>query len=173
MNSLRKYDIDIARLVPGRHEFQYQIDDSFFELFDYSLVDKGSLTVDVLLDKEASFISLIFEFRGSVELTCDRSLDPFDFEMSTKQEIVLKFGDEAREVSDEMEIIPFKTQNINVARYIYELISVQIPMKKLHPRYKDDLAEDQIIFSSDDEERENQVDPRWNQLKKLKNKDNN
>lgn len=173
MDSLRIFDIDIAKLIAGQHEFQFRIDSTFFELFDYSLVDKGSLSVDLVLDKKTSFISLNFDIKGTVELTCDRSLDLFDFELSAKKEIVLKFGEEAKEVSDDVEIIPFKTQTINVAKFIYELISVEVPMKKLHPRYNDESSEDQIIFSSDDEEQNDEMDPRWSQLKKLKSKDNN
>ena len=57
----------------------------------------------------------------------------------------MKFGDEEGELSDEMEIISSNTQRINVARYIYELVNVSIPMKKLHPRYANESAEDQII----------------------------
>jgi uncharacterized metal-binding protein YceD (DUF177 family) len=49
---------------------------------------------------------------------------------------------------------------------------VAMPMKKLHPRYKNESSEDQIIFSStEDQEEMLDVDPRWNELKKLKNKE--
>ncbi|MCK5102085.1 MAG: DUF177 domain-containing protein, partial [Cyclobacteriaceae bacterium] len=79
---------------------------------------------------------------------------------------------EARELSDEIEMIPFNTQLVNIGKYLYEFISVAIPMKKLHPRYKDESAEDQVIFSSkEDEEEILDIDPRWSELKKLKNKE--
>ena len=171
MNLLKNYDIDISELNLGQHEFRFQIDDKFFELFDYSLVDQGSLTSVVELDKKTSFISLIIKIDGFTELICDRSLDTFNYDLKTENEIILKYGDEAKVVSDEVEIIPFNTQKINIGRYLYEFINVAIPMKKLHPRYKDEPEEDQIIFSSQDEsEEQSYEDPRWSELKKLKNK---
>mgnify|MGYP001046508794 CR=1 FL=1 len=172
MKLLNKFDIVITKLELGRHEFSFKIDDEFFELFDYSLVDHGNLKVQVELDRKASFISLGFSFAGVIELVCDRSLDKYDHKLETTNKVIIKFGEEAKELSDEIEVIPYNTQQINIARYIYEFITVAIPMKKLHPRYQDEADEDQIIYSSknDDEEEHSETDPRWSELKKLKNK---
>jgi uncharacterized metal-binding protein YceD (DUF177 family) len=44
-------------------------------------------------------------------------------------------------------------------------------MKKLHPRYDNDIESDEMVFYSadDSEDTSNEgVDPRWNELKKLK-----
>src|SRR5210317_1611655 len=99
---LRNYDIDISKLALGQHTFLFQIEDQFFELFDYSLIKEGSLYVKVYLEKSTSFVSLAFEISGFVVLICDRSLDPFNHELLVHNEIVLKYGEEAREVSDEI-----------------------------------------------------------------------
>ena len=171
MNLLKNYDIDISKLNLGQHEFRFQIEDQFFELFDYSLIDRGSLSASIVLDKKTTFISMTFQIYGTIELVCDRSLEHFDYDLSIENEMVFKYGDEAKVVSDEIEIITSNTQRINVANYLYEFIGVSIPMKKLHPRFADESEENQIIFSSDcDEEEKTDIDPRWNELKKLKNK---
>ena len=168
---LKNYDIDISKLDLGQHEFLYQVNDEFFELFDYSLVSEGNFAVKVLLEKKTTFLTLDFEIKGFVTLSCDRSLDSFEHQLEVNKELVLKYGEEQKEVSDEIEIIPSNTQRINVAKYLYDFIGVAIPMKKLHPRYKDDPEDNQIIFSSDgDEESETDIDPRWSELKKLKHK---
>jgi uncharacterized metal-binding protein YceD (DUF177 family) len=51
-------------------------------------------------------------------------------------------------------------------------VNLDIPMKKLHPRYHD-TAEDSTLFYSagDSNDNETDSDPRWNELKKIKNKD--
>jgi len=171
MNLLKDYDIDISKLELGQHEFLYQVSDEFFELFDYSLVKEGSFSAKAILEKKTSFLTLNFEIEGFINLICDRSLDSFKHELEIQKELVLKFGEEAKEVSDEIEIIPFDTHRINVARYLYDFISVAIPMKRLHPRYKDDPDDNQIIFSSEsDEDQDTDIDPRWSELKKLKHK---
>ena len=172
MELLKDYDIDLSKLNLGQFNYSFHIDNKFFELFEYSLVDRGSLVVELLLEKKTSFITLAFQIKGTVKLICDRSLDAFDFNLKTENEIVLKYGEEARELTDEIETIPFKTLRVNIARYIYEFINVAIPMKKLHPRYSNESAEDQIIFSSNDDKEDNlDMDPRWGELKKLRNKE--
>ncbi len=172
MNLLKDYDIELSKIDLGLHEFHYQIKDEFFGLFDNSLIDHGSLKVELILDKKTSIISLLFRIKGTLALICDRSLDGFDYDLETESEIVLKFGEEAGELSDQIEMIPFNTQMINVGKYIYEYISVAIPMKKLHPRYENDSMDDIIVFSSKNEQEENSnIDPRWSELEKLKNKE--
>ena len=94
--------------------------------------------------------------------------------MQVNERMVLKYGEEAGEVDERMEIIPWNTTTINVARYIYELITLAIPMKKLHPRYKDLGDErDELIYSSESEQGSvSEEDTTWEQLKKLKKKIN-
>lgn len=172
MRLLKKFDIDIVTLDLGYSKFNYKIDDAFFELFDYGLVEHGSIDVEVTLEKKATFISFEYVLKGTVELICDRSLDTFDYDLNTNNKVILKYGEEARELTDELELIPYNTQKVNIARHIYEFITVAIPMKKLHPRYLDEGENNQIIYSSksEKEDEDSALDPRWNELKKLKNK---
>ena len=170
MDLLRNYDIEISKLNLGQYAYHFQIDDKFFELFDYSLIDHGNLLVDLALEKKDSHIALAFSGKGTIELICDRSLEKFDYQIGIEKELILKYGEMAEELSDEIEIIPFNTRNINVARYIYEFISIEIPMKKLHPRYENESKEDQIIYSSGNDKDTLEADPIWNKLKKLKHK---
>lgn len=175
MSLLRDFEIDIARLELGSHQFSFKIDDSFFKLFEGSLLEKGKLDVLVNLDKKTALLSLTFGIHGVVQLICDRSLDAFDYSIDVEKDHILKYGDEPVEISDELEVIPFNTQSINVANYLYEFITVSIPMKKLHPRYNDESWDDQIIYRSagEDEVENPEPDPRWSELKKLKNKRSN
>ena len=172
MNLLDKFDIDIAKLGLGQYNFSFKIDHEFFELFEYSLVDRGDFQVKLELEKKTSFITLNYQITGTVELTCDRSLDQYDHPLDIEEKVILKYGEEPKELTDEIEIISFNTQRINISKHIYEFISVAIPMKKLHPRFKDETPDDQIIYSSsaDDAKEDQEIDPRWSKLKKLKGK---
>jgi len=60
---------------------------------------------------------------------------------------------------------------------MYEFIGVEIPIKKLHPRFQEEENEDdetngKLIYTSSTDttsgEDDDQIDPRWEQLKKLK-----
>ena len=143
----------------------------------------GELTADVSLQKSESMIQMTFNVEGTIELTCDRSLDLFDQPISFENTMIYKFGEEEKELSEDVMIIlnDNDTQTINIADLLFEFIGLQVPMKKLHPRFQeedddDDQEEGVMVYSStvDDskteEQQEEDVDPRWAALKKLKNK---
>ena len=164
---LNKYNIDIFKLSNSVHTYEFEVDDVFFQQFENSLIEKGQLHIEVTLTKSATFIEMQFKTKGSVELVCDRSLEKFTEEISSNDKMLFKFGDHWEELSDEIVLIPHDEQKINIGQYVYEFISLGIPMKKLHPKFRDQEDEG-IIFSSDKAEKEKTSnDPRWDKLKGL------
>ncbi len=172
MKTLEKYRIDIYKLANKAHEYDFEINDEFFECFEFSEINEGSGKSHVILNKSDSLITLEFDIDVTVKLICDRSLDEFNFQVNLTDQMMYKYGEEEAELSDEVKVITQNTQSINLAQPLFELISVSVPVKKLHPRYKDDENEqDALFYQSDDGEKvdEEVVDPRWNALKNLKN----
>lgn len=181
VNPLRDYDIHIVGLDNKRYEYDFTSGDSFFAALEQDLIQKGQVQTHLNLDKSETMLRLDFHIVGTVELTCDRSLDEFDEPIDTRQTMLLKFGDHNEELSDEIELIERNTATISVARYIFEFIGLALPMKRLHPRFRDeDDADDdeqngKVIYRSDPETEDEQddqpaaVDPRWEALRKLSN----
>lgn len=182
MNELRQYDINIIGLEPKRHEYDYSSDKAFFQALDQQLIRNGNVQTHLVLDKSETMIRLDFSITGVVERTCDRSLDLYDESVHTRQTLFLKFADRNEELTDEIELIERNTATINVARYIFDYLVLSMPMKGLHPRFRDededDLSDGKLIYSShpvaepgvDDAETEKPaVDPRWEALRKLSN----
>lgn len=164
------FKVNIVGLSFNVHQFHFEFGDEFFQRFDAGLVDHGQFTADVSLDKRETFIGAHFAIKGSAQLICDRSLEGFDYPIELNERIIFKFGDEDREVSEELIIIPRGTDSLELGQYIYEFIGLSIPMKKLHPKFRDESDEDAIIYTSSTEAEKNdepEVDPRWEILKKL------
>lgn len=166
------FDIDLFKLTDGKHSFEFDINSSFFSLFEDSVVKNGNGSVKVDLDSNPSLITLNFHLMGEIELVCDRSLDAFMYPIDETYTLRVRYGDHWEELSEELLLIPANTQKIDVGQFVYEFVSLAIPMKKLHPRFEDDADEDFIFTSSENEpETSNEsIDPRWNELKKIKNK---
>lgn len=177
LKAIREYDIHIFKLSNGEHDYQFEISDSFFELFENEIFNKGKLLANVSLLKSDSMIQMFFHVEGTVELTCDRSLELFDHPVSFETKMIFKYGDEEKELSEDVMVILKDTQTINIADLLYEFIGLEVPMKKLHPKFQEenDNAEEMImIYSSaeegeEDEQNEEIIDPRWAALKNLKN----
>jgi uncharacterized metal-binding protein YceD (DUF177 family) len=183
VKELQKYDIDIFKLSDKQHVYSFEADDAFFSLFEQGLLNKGQFKTRLVLDKTPTMLLLQFQIDGWVELICDRTLEPFQHPIQINQQLILKYGEENKELTDEIEIITRDTQRINVAHYIFEFIGLSLPMKKLHPSLKDEPAEVEteegiLVYRSESSteangaeaapDEEAKIDPRWQALKKLK-----
>ncbi len=168
-----EFKVNVIGLSQKAHRYDFEIGDAFFELYGHSLVERGHFTANVTLDKRETMIEAQFHISGAATLVCDRSLEPFDFPMEIDKTILFKYGPEEKELSDEIVMITRTQATLDIGQYIYELIAVGVPIKKLHPKFKDDKLEEsdiQLVYSSPAEEQdgEEQIDPRWEKLKKLK-----
>jgi uncharacterized metal-binding protein YceD (DUF177 family) len=186
----KTFDIEVIKFKEGRHEIDFEIGDSFFQNFeDNEIVEKGNLTVRVILDKGANVIEANFQIKGSVKLTCDRSLEVFDHPLDFSEKMIYKYGSEEQEIDEEVYMITRDTPLINVAQLIYEYVLLALPLKKIHPDYRNELDDEELeveggyVYIDDEldidtesdgpnkEEEIKPVDPRWEQLMKLKNKE--
>ncbi|HEY0743203.1 MAG TPA: DUF177 domain-containing protein [Chryseosolibacter sp.] len=172
---MKDFKINIIGLSNKQHQFDFKIGDEFFRHYGDGLVSEGDLEAVVSLDKRETMIEARFEIKGKVKLICDRSLDPFQHPMKIDKRVIFKYGDANEELSDEIIMIHRDSDHLELGQYIYEFINLAIPMKKLHPRYEGELdlddSEGKIIYSSGTapgDEGEEDIDPRWEQLKKLK-----
>jgi uncharacterized protein len=166
---MERYRINILGLSLSIHDFEYELGAEFFKKYGSGLVSEGSFKVNLALDKRETFLEANFKVNGSVKLICDRSLDEFDYPIDETKTIIFKYGDEDREVSEDVVMIHHGTETLEVGQFIYEFIALAIPMKKLHPRYEHESDEEGgIIYTSDTEgKKEEETDPRWEMLKKL------
>ncbi|MFT4738323.1 MAG: hypothetical protein ACI92W_002444 [Paraglaciecola sp.] len=167
---LRKFDIMFVQLTNGEHSYDFEIDPAFFNLFEESIVDKGVGEAHITLKKTDRMLQLFFEIRVQVELICDLSLKKFQHTIESSRRLIVKFGEEDQELEDDIIIIKDDAISMNVAEYLYEFISLEIPMKRVHPSLNNEDRPD-LAYSTpideDDPEGES-IDPRWEALKKLK-----
>ncbi len=168
---MEAYRINIQGLSNKIHQFYFDLGEPFFRKYDTGLVSEGNLTANVTLDKHETFMEARFNISGSIKLTCDRSLDTFDYPVKTDHLIVFKFGHEDVEISEDVVMIQFNTERLEIGQLMYEFIGLAVPMKKLHPRFQSGDDQEGIVYSSDPEPEKDEVDPRWEKLKNLnKNK---
>jgi uncharacterized protein len=165
---MERYRVNILGLSLSIHHFEYELGVEFFKKYDTGLVSGGIFKVDVTLDKRETFLDTHFKVKGSVKLICDRSLDEFDYPIDVSPKIIFKYGDEDKEISEDVVMIHHGIESLELGQYIYEFIALAIPMKKLHPRFENEQDEEGgIVYSSEPETKKEEIDPRWEMLKKL------
>lgn len=169
---IAKYDILIHGLEDKNYTYEFEGNDDFFREFEQETVEGGTFVVSVLLEKNATFVKITMDIHSRLRLMCDRSLEVFEEEFSSKAMHIYKYGSVAEEMSEEMEVIPFGTPKINIAHLLFEYILLQVPMKRLHPKFRteDENAEGTMVYTdpSFEKEEEEIQDPRWAALINLK-----
>lgn len=172
MDKLRNYDIVFSGQRNGKHEFQFEIDKAFFQLFDTEQeFTEPRIVADVLMDKHTTFLEVTIKTSGTVNLVCDITNENFTHPIENELNVLVKFGAEYDDSEEDVITIPMTDHAFNVAQLIYEVVMLAIPMKKISPNVSEEDLEILEKFSPKDEtEEEPESDPRWEALKKLKDK---
>ena len=173
MSLLHDYKINLVSLKDGLHPYKFEVKDAFFSNFEDSLISKADIIVTLNLTKQINLLIAEFRIEGTTKLICDRSLEEFDYPFNHTYKVHFKYAEEFEEISDEIIHIPFGLPQLDLSQYIYEFIGLSVPMRKIHPKFADEdsTSESEVIYSSDVDETEEDIenmDPRWASLKNLK-----
>ena len=174
MKQLKEFTIKFVGLKLGEHCFEYQIDNKFFEHFEYDEFNDASIKAKVNLNKKTTLLELNFEIFGTVNVNCDLTNEPFNQDIKSQFNLVVKFGEDYNDENDEILIIPHGEYEINISQYLYELIVLSVPSKRIHPGVKDGTLKSDILEKLEELSPQGKetneledIDPRWNILKKL------
>jgi uncharacterized metal-binding protein YceD (DUF177 family) len=178
MKKTSDFLIPFIGLKLGKHQFEYQINKTFFDNFDYDEFESATIKVNVVLDKKNTMLELNLKHSGTVHVPCDLTNEMFDLPVKGKIRIVVQFGEEYNDDNDELLILPHGEHQIDVSQMIYEMIALSIPLKRVHPGIKDgtlisesldklnELRVEEAKKEKHTKEEEN-IDPRWDKLKQL------
>lgn len=176
MRPLKDFTIPFIGLKLGKHHFEYQINKAFFEHFEYDDFNDVIVKTDLGFEKKSTLLELHFKISGTVNVNCDISNEPFNQKIKGAFDLIVKFGEEYNDEHDDILIIPHGEYEVNVAQYIYELIVLSVPLKRIHPGVIDGTLQSDILKKLEElspkdienkEKAPEEIDPRWNTLKKL------
>lgn len=196
MGKFTAYNLPLKSLGAGTHTFEYHLDKQFFVNMESADIHDAALDVELKVVYNGDFYDLAFRITGEVVLICDRCLDDLHFPIDATYHIVVKYGDDYNDDSDEVLEIPASDPSLNVAYMIYDTVELAIPIKHVHPlgkcnrqmsamlkkhraRANDEDADlendlideiDTIDAAADDADAPS--DPRWDALRKLSAEDN-
>ena len=178
----KNFTIRFIGLKDGVHNYIFKINNEFFDLFEYSELTEGDLEAKVEFKKAATMLTFNIHIKGTVKLTCDVCVDEFEHSLDFKNTIYIKFGEEYEELDLDLIMIDKNDIDFDLSKLFYDLIVVNLPTRRVHPTDKDGNStcnpemlkqiEELLVYESnserEDDEEEN-IDSRWNELKKLKN----
>lgn len=176
MKFLKEYSIPFTGLKLGIHHFEFEVKDSFFDEFEYSLVKSGKLKVALELEKQETMMILNFQIQGLIQLGCDVCLANYPYPVDFSERQIVKMSGEDNVEDDTEEIIVLKRSDteINVSTLIYEFINLSAPyISRCEDEGNTEWCDRQMIeklkqLAPGPKEEIEDVDPRWEALKNIK-----
>lgn len=172
MKDLKQFNIQFVGLKEGKHHFDYSIDNKFFETFNYEEYNSSSIKVSLTFVKKSTLFELVFTIEGTVEVPCDVTNELYNQEINSELPLIVKFGPEYNDDNEEILILPHEDYEFNVAQFIYEMIVLSVPNKRVHPKVIDGTMESEALDKLKELEIKKvktveSTDPRWDKLKNL------
>ncbi len=165
-------EVRVNDLKPGNYHYDYTLDGAFFSTFENEEFLDGNVIFNVTLEKTAHDTVFHFDFQGTIKSTCDRCLGELEVAVEGKQDLLVKFSDTESSDNEDTVVLPEKATTIDLAQWMYEYVVVAMPMQKLH---KEGECDPEVLkyLNTEEEQTEasEEIDPRWEALKQLKNED--
>lgn len=173
----KEFLIPFVGLKQGKHQFEFEINKEFFDDFGFDEYNDVNVKVNLVLEKKITMLELSFKHKGTINVPCDITNEDFDLPIKGKLTLLVKFGDEYNDDHDEILVLPHGEYQVDVSQYIYEMIVLSVPSKRIHPGVKDGTVAVEIldklnelspkVEEQKEEEQKENTDPRWDELKKL------
>lgn len=197
MGKFSAYKLPLKSLPSGSHEFEYDLGKQFFEDMESADIRDARLKVIATVNVKGDIFELTLKVSGEITLICDRCLDEMQMPVDTEYSVFVKYGEDYNDESDNLLVIPESDNFLNIAYILYDTVALTVPIKHVHPLGKcnramstllrkhrspasniegeDGEMVEELMESIDDDidsVDDTPSDPRWNELKKLKNQDN-
>lgn len=159
-NKGQEYIIDYKTLESGTYEFDYHIDKNFFAMFDEPMAQDGDANVHATMRVSSAGLSIRLDISGTLQVECDRCLEPFDMPIDASYDLVVKYGDKTTPLDEADDVITIGEDDdfLDLSQHIYEYVVLSLPARRVHP----DLPDGQpgcdpemlshILIADDDEE---------------------
>ena len=106
--------VQFSGLKPGKYEYDYTLDNTFFEEFDNDELREGSVDFRVVLDKKERMLMFTFSFSGIVKSICDRCLGELDVPVEGENTLCVKFSDTETSDNEDVVILPETAYKIDL-----------------------------------------------------------
>jgi uncharacterized metal-binding protein YceD (DUF177 family) len=174
----REYDIAFVGLKPGIHEFEYQVDDKFFEAYQPQDFRNCKANIKLTMDKKSGFMLLKFEIGGLIEVTCDRcGSTTLPLNLWDEFNIVVKLAEDPDVMNEQEEdpdvyYISRGDSHLHIAGWIYEFINLSIPMQKMcsEEKMRSSFCNNDVLdmLGKEEDGAAASENPIWKGLEKLK-----
>ena len=170
---MSKYKIKLNGLKDGSYINSFRIRGEFFETLNSSEIKLVDIDIDTMLKVENRRYNLEIKSKGMViDIPCDICTEKINIPISSKINYIIKKGIE-KDLEDENVIfVDEKDKELILDSILYEMIVLAFPTKRQHQlnSINDEECNKEMVnlINKYSVKENNNIDPRWEALKKLK-----
>ena len=170
---MSKYKIKLNGLKDGSYINSFRIRGEFFETLNSSEIKLVDIDIDTMLKVENRRYNLEIKSNGMViDIPCDICTEKINIPISSKINYIIKKGIE-KDLEDENVIfVDEKDKELILDSILYEMIVLAFPAKRQHQlnSINDEECNKEMVnlINKYSVKENNNIDPRWEALKKLK-----
>ena len=162
------YQIKYKNINIGKHFYKFNINKSFFNLFDKSEITDAVIEAQVVLNKKGHRDSLSIEISGNINnLLCDLCSSKLSLPILSKSNFLIELTDENKTSLDDIIYVKNNTNKLCIKEILYELIILSVPNKKICEDGKNTCDQEMLKLIEQYSIKKKVVDERWQELKKL------
>ena len=171
-NKTSEFLIQYTGLKLGEHDYEFQLTDEFFEEAAHFGLNNAKIVAKAKLNKEETFMEWHFSTKGTANGDCDLCGDELDLTLEGEQRLMVKYGEEEKELDGELVVIPYDSYHFDLKHHIMDCVLLNLPMRRVHA--EGDCNQETLEELEKLRYKEDISDPRWEGLQKLNiNKQNN
>ncbi len=179
MSRAEEYSIRLKDLKEGRHEYCFNLDNTFFEESDNDIFSRGKIQCDVVLEKHSALMRMELSLKGAIQVACDRCGVQIDLPVSEVFDLVIKQEDHAtEEEKQEMEkegvlLIGEEVVEFDLSRHLRDFSLLMVPSKRVYECRKeqpypcDEVVLERIGFFEPERISSKTDNPMWDALKDI------
>lgn len=132
MGKFSQYKIQLAALPQGTFEQDFVCDTEFFKAMESIDILGGDVDVHLEITHKNGVYDCCFEIDGEIDIECDRCLEPMKHIVEADYHLIVKYGLEYDDSSDEVLIIPQEWTVMDFSQIILDTILLTIPIRHIH-----------------------------------------
>ncbi|MCR5180596.1 MAG: DUF177 domain-containing protein [Bacteroidaceae bacterium] len=132
MDTQGRYIVDFRNMPDSEQTLFWDLDDTFFSALDEEEIQHGELRATLRVKKKAAGFQLTIQVTGTVEIPCNRCLEPMTQPIEAEDNIEIRLGKAYEDDGDRI-TLPEDKPVLDVAWSLYETIALAIPISHVHP----------------------------------------
>lgn len=170
---MSKYKIKLNGLKDGSYINSFRIRGEFFETLNSSEIKLVDIDIDTMLKVENRRYNLEIKSNGIVkDIPCDICTEKINIPISSKINYIIKKGIEKNLEDENVIFVDEKDKELILDSFLYEMIVLAFPTKRQHQlnAINDEECNKEMVnlINKYSVKENNNIDPRWEALKKLK-----